>query len=422
MREAAGRDDRHIGRLRAHGSGVCPLVEAERDPARLALGNAPVDDADHLASARALCGQAYLPAGLARALEYDDLVPPFRRDSRGFEARRTRADNDDLASDVGLGDLMRHRLFAARGGIVDAKGGAALIDPVEAVIGADARPDVALATLDDFPDYVRICHMRARHSDHVELAGRDRMTRGRDIGNARGVKGRKFGRGANLAGEIEMRRARHPLDRDDVGEPCVGVDMAADDVEKVDQAAFLEPSRNLESVRARQAARQRFVGDEADADQKVRPDAIANGGENFEREAKPVVERAAIWRLHIVGQGRPELVHQMAVGLELEAVESARFQPVGRVGIVLDDSLDVPILDFLGKGAMGGFALVRGRQRGEPVAEVPARAPAEMGELHHHGGAVLVTGVGEVPQPRHDLVLIGEYVVESRRAVARHRR
>ena len=80
-------------------------------------------------------------------------------------------------------------------------------------------------------------------------------------------------------------------------EPGVGVDMAADDIEEVDEAAALQASRNLQAVLARQAALQHLVGDEADADDEVRPDAFANGAENLEREAQPIVERAAIGRL-----------------------------------------------------------------------------------------------------------------------------
>jgi hypothetical protein len=35
---------------------------------------------------------------------------------------------------------------------------------------------------------------------------------------------------------------------------------------------------------------------------------------------------------------------------------------------------------------------------------------------------MLVAGIGELPQPRHDLVLVGEQIVEHRRAVSRDRR
>ena len=100
----------------------------------------------------------------------------------------------------------------------------------------------------------------------------------------------------------------------------------------------------------------------------------------------------------------------------------AGLHALGGVGVIADDALDIPILDLLGEGAMRGLALVRGRHDRQPVALVPARAPAKMGELDHHRRAMLVAGVGELPDPGHDLVLVGEDIVEGRRAVARDRR
>ena len=81
----------------------------------------------------------------------------------------------------------------------------------------------------------------------------------------------KFGGGADLAGEVEMRRARHALDRDDVGQAGVGVDMAADDVEEIDHAAVLEaPARSRGRPSLVDAAVQHLVGGVADADDEVR--------------------------------------------------------------------------------------------------------------------------------------------------------
>ena len=40
-----------------------------------------------------------------------------------------------------------------------------------------------------------------------------------------------------------------------------------------------------------------------------------------------------------------------------------------------------------------------------------------MGQLDHHRAAMFVAGVGQVGDPRHDLVLISQHVVEHRRAV-----
>ena len=89
----------------------------------------------------------------------------------------------------------------------------------------------------------------------------------------------------------------------------------------------------------------------------------------------------------------------------------------GRGGIGLDDARDVPVLDLLGEGAVRGLADRRGREHRQPVAVVPVGAPAEMGDLDHHRGAVLVAVVGEPLEPGHDLVPVGVQVAEGRRAV-----
>ena len=151
---------------------------------------------------------------------------------------------------------------------------------------------------------------------------------------------------------------------------------------------------------------------------KSSPTAGADRLQRVEGEAQAVVEAAAVGRVELVGQRRPELVHQVAVGLELDAVEPGRLHPLGGVGIVLDDPGDVPVLGLLREGAVRGLALVAGRDDRQPVGLVPAGAAAEVGELDHHRAVVLVALVGERLHPADDLVLPGEDVVEHRRAVA----
>ena len=66
-----------------------------------------------------------------------------------------------------------------------------------------SRPAVILR------DDMRVGDMGAGHADHVELALGDRMARGRDVGDARGMEDRELRGGPHLAGEIEMRRRPH---------------------------------------------------------------------------------------------------------------------------------------------------------------------------------------------------------------------
>ncbi|MCY1224995.1 hypothetical protein D9M72_371780 [compost metagenome] len=63
--------------------------------------------------------------------------------------------------------------------------------------------------------------------------------------------------------------------------------------------------------------------------------------------------------------------------------------------------------------------MVRGCNDREPVTFVPTSAPAEVRELDHDRGALLMHGVGHFPDPRHDFVLVGQQIVEDRGAVFR---
>lgn len=87
-----------------------------------------------------LDGQADLLAGLVRRLEDGDLVAAPGRGEGGLQLRRASAD-DSRAARFGRGrDVVRHRLFAAGGGLVQAEGHAALVGSVEAVVRVDGRP------------------------------------------------------------------------------------------------------------------------------------------------------------------------------------------------------------------------------------------------------------------------------------------
>ncbi len=298
----------------------------------------------------------------------------------------------------------------------------ALVDPVEAVVRPDAGADALFLAAQDLRHDVRVGHVGAGHADHVQLAFGDRVAGGRDVLDLGGVEGREVCRGADFAGEIQMRRAAHALHGDHVGQAGIGVDMPFHDVEEIDHAAGFQAARDFEPVFLREPAGKVFVAGVANADDELAADALADRRQRLEGKAKPVVEAAAIGAVEIVGQRRPELVHQMAVGLDLDAVEAGCLHPLGGRCVVLDEPCDIPVLDLFRKGLVRGLALMAGGDDRQPVGLVPARAAAEMGELDHHRAAMLVAFVGELPHPADDLVLPGEDVVEDRRAVARHRR
>jgi hypothetical protein len=95
-------------------------------------------------------------------------MPAFGSDARG-QAARARANDDNFLPPAGPGDLVRHGGFAARGGVVYAIGGAALVDAIQAVVGPDAGSDVGLTLLDDLPHDMRVRHVSARHADEVDF-------------------------------------------------------------------------------------------------------------------------------------------------------------------------------------------------------------------------------------------------------------
>ena len=281
---------------------------------------------------------------------------------------------------------------------MDAERLAALVDAVEAIGGADAGADLVLAALHHLADDVRIGDMGAGHADHVELARGDGMARGGDVGDARGMEDRELRRRPHLAGEIEMRRRRACR--------CTGMTLVSAASVSIWPRMMLrkstlpdagQPLGDLDALLARQALLAILVGDHADADDEVAADRRAHRIEHHAGEAQAVVERAAIVVVAMVGGRRPEAVHQMAVGLELDAVEAGRLHALGGRGIVGDDALDVPVLDAsLGKARCAGSRTGEARQHRQPVGLVPAGAAAEMGELDHHAAVVLVAVLGEL--------------------------
>jgi hypothetical protein len=59
------------------------------------------------------------------------------------------------------------------------------------------------------------------------------VPRGGDVLNPGGVESREVGGRPDFAGKIQVRRAGHSLDRNDVRQTGVSVDMSSDDVEEV---------------------------------------------------------------------------------------------------------------------------------------------------------------------------------------------
>ena len=299
---------------------------------------------------------------------------------------------------------------------MDAQRLIALVDAVDAVAGADAGADQVLLPGDDLADDVGVGDQRPGHADHVELALRDGVAGRRHVVDAGGVEDGDACRGADLAGEVKVGGGAHPGDGDDVDQGGVGVHVAADDVEEV-EAGGLEAAGDLDAFLAGKAGLPVLVGDHAQAEQEAGADGVAHGLHDPERERHAVVQAAAKGVVPLVGGRRPELVGQVAVGVDLQPVEAGGLHTLGGGGVVGHDAVDVPGLDLLGKGPVGRLADRRGGEDREPVGLVPGGAAAEVGDLDHHGGAEFMALVGKAAHPGDDLVLVGEQVAEHGRAV-----
>ena len=94
---------------------------------------------------------------------------------------------------------------------------------------------------------------------------------------------------------------------------------------------------------------QAFVGRAPHADDELGAHAGAYGSEHFACEAQPVAHVAAIGRVQFIREWRPELVHQMSVGLQFNAIYACCFHALGCIGIVLDDAVNIPRFHLLGE-------------------------------------------------------------------------
>jgi hypothetical protein len=308
---------------------------------------------------------------------------------------------------------MRHPRLTTRGGVMDAQCLAAFVNAVQAIGRPDAGADAVFGTGAHLGHDMRVRQMGAGHADHVQFARSNGMARGCHIGDARRVEDRELRGRPHLAREVQMRRRPHALDRNDRGQGRVAVDMAPDQVEKIDLAAGGQAAGNLHPFGFRQTPVPVFIGHQPQADDERGPDQGADRIQHPVGKAQTVVQRPAIGIRAAVGCGRPEAIHEMAVGFEFDPVQPGGLHPLRCCGIVGDDPVQVPVLGLFRKGAMCGFAHRRRGQHRQPVAFVPPRAPAQMGQLDHHRRAFFVAGVGKFGQPGQDGIIPGVQIAKG---------
>ena len=358
MRHAAGGDDDHVRVFGQHRGFVGQGVKAKLHAAFFATRHAPVDDADHLAPARADRRQANLAAGLGRGFEHRYRVPALGTDTRGLQARRPCANDEHFA----LGRRWRNRVwqrqFAPGGRVVDAIGLAPGVNAVQAKITAYTRAYGVFTPFQDFAHDVGVGHVGARHAHHVQFAAGDRMARGVHILNLGGVEDGYADVVAQTGGKVQVRRTGHALHRNHVGQARIGIDMAADDVQKIHHPGVRQIARNAYAFFGTDTARAQLVGHATHAHNKVRPHALTNRAHHFHGKAHPDFQYPAKRRVQCVGRGRPELVDQMPVGLQFQAIDPCGVHAFGGVGVVTDDAVDIPVFHLFGEGAVRGLARV----------------------------------------------------------------
>ena len=183
---------------------------------------------------------------------------------------------------------------------------------------------------------MRVGEVGAGHADHVDLALAHRMPRGGDIVDLRGMEHGEPRATAHHACELEVRRRWHAVQRDHLAERSVVGDVAAYDVDEVDEVLAREALEHRDAGGGVDAVGQPFVDHHANSHDEVVADPLSDGAQHFQGEAQPALERPAPLVVAMVGGGGEELVEEVAVPLDLEAVHAAGLHALGRVGVVVD--------------------------------------------------------------------------------------
>ena len=161
--------------------------------------------------------------------------------------------------------------------------------------------------------------------------------------------------GPDAPGKIQVWGSRHPMEGDDLGEFHVGADDAPDDVDEVQQPVDGEAAQDLQAGVGVDAAGGGLVDGHSQADYVVGANPFPNGPENHQGDAQPFLEGPAEVVFSTVSEGRVELVEEVPVGLDLDAVHSAGLHAFGGIGVPTNDAFDVPVLGLLGVRPVGGF-------------------------------------------------------------------
>lgn len=341
-------------------------------------------------------------------------------DTRGLQTRwPTTHDHHPPASGAFL-DQLRNGGFPPCRRIVQAE----RLYPGRAVSGSDARPDLILLPGQQFAHDVRIGDVGARHPDQVGVTGRQGMPGRRQVGDPPGVEDRHADLLAERASDIEMLAERPPERRNDARQFPVCVGSPVDHREEVDQSRTAQRGGDFDAFLVRQGAFHALVTRDAHANDEGRTDLFPYVFQHVDGESHAVAQTSSVTVLALIGPRCPELVDQVAGHRrELHTVQPATLGSLHRLAVGPDDPPDIEFLDRLRIAAVRPLPDRRRPERRQPVADVPARTPAQVRQLDHHRGAVRVHPLRDVAVERQYPVVPGvdliEYVGRIHRNVAR---
>src|SRR3954451_3950129 len=185
LRRSARRQDDDV-RLKRNDVGIFHVrVGLELYAQALQLAEPPLDNAHEVPAPGTGRTDEDLSAEGGGGLIDGDGVSPLGADPRGFEAGRPAAHDNNPAYRTGAfrDDVSEGELSTGRGIVQTGR-------PVRrlAMGRADTGPDLSLSPGGDLCDEMRIGDLSPGHSDHIDLAFRQGETRGRDVGDARGME------------------------------------------------------------------------------------------------------------------------------------------------------------------------------------------------------------------------------------------
>ena len=257
---------------------------------------------------------------------------------------------------------------------------------------ADAPQHLVLPALLDFLGHLRVRQRGPGHGDQIGLAGLQNALRHLDIVDAAHGNHRDMHRALDGGGVLHIGAPGHHRGRDDVlggGVHPLGA------VDAVGPGLFHHAGQHL-GLLYLQAAGDVLHGAHPVEHGEIRPAFLFDVPDDFHRKPRPVLDGAAVLVAALVGKGRGESPHQVAVGpVDLHPVKAGLLGPAGAVSKLLHQLVDFLHRQLPGRFRHGGLPDGRGAHRPLP-GDGAAGLPARVVNLDHNLSACLVDPAGQL--------------------------